>query len=48
MADIELFHPKLDAVCVVKTEAQAEILKDSGWKKATKEQVEKHAKEAEA
>lgn len=40
--DIALYNEDLKEVAYVKTEAQAEILKESGWSKATKAQVDKH------
>jgi hypothetical protein len=41
MADIALYHDDLKEVIYAKTDAQVEIYKESGWKRATKEQVEK-------
>jgi hypothetical protein len=40
--DIALYHDEVKEVAYVKTAAQAEVLKETGWKRASKEQVEKH------
>jgi hypothetical protein len=50
--DIALYHEGLKEVAYVRTAEQAEILKETGWTRATKAQVEKAQtaaeKEAEA
>lgn len=45
--DIALYHDGLKEVAYVRTAAQAEILKETGWKRATKEQTEKAQAAAE-
>lgn len=43
--DIALYHDELKQVIYAKTEAQAAVYAESGWKKATKAQVEAASEE---
>jgi hypothetical protein len=45
--DIALYHDDLKEVVYVKTSAQVDVLKESGWKRASKEQTEKAQAAAE-